>query len=362
MSAQPTLLGSRGLVLRGAVRTECKALPPQMGNWKKRLPTIAEDGEELEDVSVRGLATASSTLSRPASTPSLALAMLPESLTDPLSIISNTDHASVVAQRLKDSSKTDRRQLFTWLLKALPALAVSEAGSKVAQVALEIAMGTDRDMITSGFHGSILNLCTSPHGREVVVTLVQNMPASCIEFVVNEIEGHCMEIACDKNGSCVLVAMTMHCSPAQIAKLGGELVDEAAQLSRHPRASSVIQNLLEYAPSECQTAIGQSLIPEAPKLAMHKPGSHVVEKALHYCDVEERQAMARVFLQANSPSAVVDVACSRCGSSILEEIAKSEFDTAEFRSQLSTALPRLGKSKFGRRVLVHFGLMSQTST
>jgi len=331
-------------------RTECKdQVLPKMGSWKKRLPTIAEDGDDL-------VAAAEVQPNLPAG--------LPESLTDPLSIISNTEHAAVVAQKLQDGNRTDRKQLLAWLLvpgllKALPAMVLSEAGSKVVQVALDISTGTDRMTIVSALHGSVLDLCASRHGHEVLVVLIRIMPAASIVFVADEIRGHCVEIARDRFGSSVLDAMTMHCSEAQIASLATEIKDEALALSRHPHGSCIIEKLLEYATSECGADISRRLMPDASRLAMRRQGSGVVEKVFRYCDDTEQQAMARAFLQADAPCAVVDVACSRCGSSVLEEIAKSQVFTIEFQSQLATALPRLRKSKYGRRALEHFGMKSQ---
>jgi len=328
--------------------------PQQMGSWKKRLPTIVEGIEDLEEVHC--LATTTLAESWHTSTSSRAIAGLPESLTDPLSIISNADCAAAVLQRLRDGSRAERRQLFIWLMKALPRLAISEAGCEVVTTALDVATGADRTMIASAFHGSVLNLCTSPHGNKVLVTLVQSMSVSSIEFVADEIAGCCARIARDRFGSLVLEAMTMHCSEDQVATLAAELVDDAVELSRHPHSSSFIQNLLEYGPPKCRKAIAERLIPEAPSLAMHHRGRFVVEKAFQHCEDEDHQAMAEAFLQAASPSAVPDVACSRHGSSILEEIAWSDVHTSAIRAKLSMALLRLGKSKYGRRVMVHFGL------
>jgi len=193
----------------------------------------------------------------------------------------------------------------------------------------------------------------------VLVTLVQSMSVSSIEFVADEIAGCCAKVTRDRFGSLVLEAMAMHCSEDQLAMLAAELVDDAVELSRHPHSSSVIQNLLEYGPPKCRKAIAKRLIPEAPLLAMHHRGRFVVEQAFQHCDNEDHQAMVKVFLQATSPIAVADVACSRHGSSILEEIAWSDVVTSEIRFKLSMALLRLGKSKYGRRVMVHFGLAPQ---
>lgn len=360
MSSTPTLLASRVLGYpRGTVgMTKCKAQPRQVGIWKKWLPTIAEvDCEESDEVRTRTAVVISAHYQTSTSTSSPRPPGLPESLTDPSSLAHNVSDAVAVVQRLKDGCKTDRNELLAWLLKALPALALTEAGGKVVQAALEVATGAKRTALTNEFHGSVLKLCMSPHGHQVLANLVQSMPVTAIGFVACEMTGQSVEMARHRFGCCVLEAMAMHCSEAQMAEVSAEIMEEAAELSRHPHGSSVIKHLLEYGNSECRAGIVQRLIPRIPLLAMHRTASHVVEKAFNCCSDEEQYSIAMALLRATAPISVVDVACSRCGSSILEEVASTNAFNTEFRSRLAAALPRLGQSKFGRRVVASFELM-----
>lgn len=148
----------------------------------------------------------------------------------------------------------------------------------------------------------------------------------------------------------------MHCPEAQMAELARELVQEAFELSRHPYGSSTIQHLLEYTTSAVRAAVVQRLIPEMPLLACSRMAGRVVEKAFNYSSDEEQHSIAMALLQAAEPVSLADVACSRCGSSILEEIANASTHTTEFQLQLASALPRLSQSKFGRRVIASFGV------
>merc|ERR1740117_1359771 len=95
---------------------------------------------------------------------------------------------------------------------------------------------------------------------------------------------------------------------------------------------------------------------------MHRTASHVVAKAFNYGSLADKHSIAKALLQASAPVSVADIACSRCGSSILEDVANIEAFLSEFRPSLVEALPRLGQSKFGRRVLTSFGLMAPRST
>lgn len=320
----------------------CKVALPQIGNWKKRLPTIEEAACEELDATI-------------ASPP-------PLSLSDPLRLAHNSCDAEAMVLRLKGCCKATRSQLFVWIGKALPTLALSEAGSKVVLAALEVAAGPERGMLTNEFQGSVLHLCASPFGAQVLVSVIQSMPTSAVAFVPQEMAGHSAEISRRRFGCDVLEAMTMHCSEAQMLSLAAELVQEASELARHPHGSSVIQHLLEYGNEGCRSAIIQHLLPEVPLFAMHRTASHVVEKAFNYGSLAEKQSIARAMLQASAPVSVADIACSRCGSSLLEDVANIEVFLGEFQPRLVEALPRLGQSKFGRRVLTSFRLMAPSST
>lgn len=149
----------------------------------------------------------------------------------------------------------------------------------------------------------------------------------------------------------------MHCSECQMAGLNEELVQQTVQLVRDPHGSSVMQHLLEYASAECRLSIVQHLIPSVSLLAMHRTASPVILKALN-CSRHARHSIIQAMLNGSATTSLVDVACSRCGSSILEELSLSNAYASEFHCQLSPALPRLVKSKFGRRVIASFKLMS----
>jgi len=230
--------------------------------------------------------------------------------------------------------------------------------SKVVQSVLEVATGSERTTVTQRFRGSVLKLSDSRSGHQVLVSLIQSMPVSAIGFVAAEMAGHAAEMARHRFGCCVLEAMTMHCSESQMAHLAAELEQEAPQLSRDAHGSSVIKSLLEYASLTCRANIVNCLVPEIAMLSMHRTASRVVEKALNCSSEEEQQSMATALMRVRTPASVADVACSRCGSWILQEMADRNICIDEFRARLLPALPRLARSKVGRRVVASFCLAS----
>merc|ERR1719329_530288 len=119
----------------GAARSaEGKARSPQTCLWKRRLSTIVElDCEESVAAKITSPMLVAGAAADSSQQPG-----------DPLSLASDAAAAAAMALRLKDARKIDRKKLLGWLLPALPALALSEAGSRVVQAALEVAIGSDR--------------------------------------------------------------------------------------------------------------------------------------------------------------------------------------------------------------------------
>jgi hypothetical protein len=283
------------------------------------------------------------------------------SVTEPFSIASNAGWADAVAARLKDACCSDRAPLLAWLCEGLPALAFTELGSGVVQLACRVAAGIERNVLTSKFQGSILDLCASPHGYQVLTTLVETMPVSAITFIARELTGKGGEIARSRFGYRVLEAMIMHCSESQMAGLIDEIIADTVQLSRHTYGNCVVQHLLEYGTDSCQSSIVRHMMPEMCSLAMDRTASHVVQKALDFSEVRQC-SIAMAMVQADNPISLADVACSRCGSSVLAELAQSASCAEDLRLELGKALPRLSRCKFGRRVVAKFDLTLSPGT
>merc|ERR1711879_545577 len=96
----------------------------------------------------------------------------------------------------------------------------------------------------------------------------------------------------------------------------------------------VLQQLLEYGSSEYRSAIIQKLMPDLPKLSVDRSAAHVVKQAFQFADQSEKQMLAHALLQASESISTVDIACSRGGSSILQEINFLGLCRTEFHIRL----------------------------
>lgn len=235
------------------------------------------------------------------------------------------------------------------LLDELDEKATNEGGFKKYAKA-----GSDRSMLVSQLEGSVIDLCMSPHGHQVLASVVETMPVSALGFVAAEMEGRGAMTARHRFGSRVLEVMIMHCLEAQMTELAKEIVFETVELSRDPHGNRVIQHLLEHGTGECRSEIIRRLQPDMPSLAADRTATRVVAKAFDFSNEQEQRLLAMSFLQPSSR--VADVACSRCGSSVLAQIANLGYCRAEFRVKLARDSRRLTPSKFGRRVLHSFDL------
>lgn len=314
----------------------------------KRLATIWEDVSEWDHVADRKMK-----LPKPS---------VPDAwtygLTDPLDLRECVADAEAVMASLKTGCQNDQRIICAWLGNSWVSLALSECGARIVQTALDVVAGIERTKLAAKFQGNVLALCESPYGHQVLISLIGSVLVTSIPFVAEEISGQAAQVAQSKFGCDVLGSMIMHYPQSHIASIAWEIVPETQALCRHAYGHIVIQRLIEYGCTACQSAVLQLLTHDLRLLAMDRTASRVVEKALECLGSEEQRFIALALLHTCRQASIADVACSRCGSSILGQLADADVCTREFRIHLSRAMSRLEKSKFGRRVIARFVLLA----
>lgn len=351
----PSLLSQRSLGIKAA-HSRAAA---QIGRPLRRLPAIIEADHEDEDEVLVNLFVPTSIPHPPRP------ACLPESVTEPLCLVTAASDADLVVAGLKEGNRIERSKLLAWLFQSRPGvaltLACSENGSQVLQAALEVAAGAERNMLVAELQGCVVDLATSQHGHEVLMRLIEVMPSSTTGFVIKELLGSCKTVARHRYGCHVLNLLIMHFSEEQMTEITEEVLQETIALSKHEHGSSVLQHLLEYGDVACQRRILQHLLPEVRMNAMDKIASHVLQQVLEYCESDVQLSLAYALLQFAKVS-LTDVACSRCGGAVLRKLADAGVCAGELRAHLAAGLARLHKSKYGRRVITAFGLSALPCT
>jgi len=286
-----------------------------------------------------------------------------EHLGDPLGLGESPRKSSEVLERLEHGSPTQRSQVLEWLLKAARPLALSKSGTRVVQRALEVAGGPGRDALVAELAPHAVELYESLHGNHVLTKVVEMMPSAALGPLIERlVERGPTAVARHRFGCRVMERLIEHCSETELGGLLDEIVAESGTLCRHPYGNFVVQHLLEHGTVRRQRDIMAQLLGSVPQLAMHRTASHVVQRALYYSEEEQRLAIVDAMLQAESPNSLVEVACSRYGSFVVEQLAGMRTPRSEevYRC-ISNGIPELVNSQFGIRVASRFGFEVQTA-
>lgn len=259
--------------------------------------------------------------------------------------------------RLDAAGRAERGQVLAGLLKVAKPLALSKHGCRVVQKALEVASSADRDGLVAELEPFVEELYDSPHGNHVLSKIVEVMPSAAIGFVVEKLVGKGTAVARHRFGCRVLERLIEHCDETQIGPLIEEIVAESGALCKHPYGNFVVQHLVEHSPPH-RAPILERMLEDLPVLAGHRTASHVVQKVMDYSDDEGKQAIVEALLRAESPQSLSEVACSRYGSFVVEQLAGMSEAGDEVKQSIAEHSDELSQSPFGKRVLERFGLVA----
>lgn len=268
------------------------------------------------------------------------------------------ERADQIVTKLTSGCRIDRQPILGRVVAVASTLALSEHGCRVIEAALGVVSGFERSELLTELQGSVVSLCQSKHGHQVMATVVEVMPPALVEFVIKEMVGTSVRLAQHRFASVVLDRVIIHCRESQTDELTEELIGEIDMLARHQYGSVVIQHLFEYGSPTRRARIIQHLLPLVLQLAMHRSGSNVLRRVLDYGEASDHHSIACELARASlSPVTLADIACSRSGSALLVEIADNDGCVVDdVRLRLFDVTPRLGSSKYGRRVLGRFGV------
>lgn len=248
-------------------------------------------------------------------------------------------------------------RLAQWLTPVIKRIALSREGCRVVQKVLETAGASSRDTLAKQLEPHIQELIGSPHGNHVVAKMVEIMPPGAVGFVIEAIQNNPAEIARHRFGCRILERLVEHCSEKQMSSVFDAVVFQAEPLCRHPYGNFVVSHLLEHGSSIRRVRILNQLLPTLPQLAMHRTASHVVQKAIDHSDEDGKRRLVERLLNAQSPNSLVDIACSRYGSFVVEDLANVNVGKEDMIRYLESGVDRLNASQFGKKVMDCFELV-----
>lgn len=276
---------------------------------------------------------------------------------NPMEFSESTKGACEVMNMLQIEDSGERRQLAAWLAIYARQLALSSQGCRVLQKAIEVVNSTDLNVLIKQLEPHVWELAQSPHGNFVLAKMIERMPPVSVTFVIDQLQGNASKIAQNKFGCRVLERLIEHCSEQQLADLVGELIADADVLSRHQFGNFVVQHLVEHGATPWRSSIVQRLLPCISALAMHRYASHVVQKAFNFSNDSMQAEIVEVFLQAECPNSLVDVACSRYGSYVVSQLARIPCTASRVRAHVWCKISFVQESHYGMRTIESLRLM-----
>eukprot|EP00439_Symbiodinium_sp_Y106_P071797 s2789_g13.t1 len=171
---------------------------------------------------------------------------------------------------LKAADPCRRKEALSFLAPALPSLAHAQQG--VIRAAIEVATSSDRPILLSAFRGSVLDLCQSKSGHEMLVQLIDSVPVFSLGFMVCEmIQNSKKLLSMHRYASNVMESMLLHFHPSQLVEISSKVVEAAPSLARDPHGSRVLQTLIEYGNPTCRELLFRKLLPEIAMLTSLRP-------------------------------------------------------------------------------------------
>lgn len=271
----------------------------------------------------------------------------------------NEDLCTQCCALLEKSAAEQEDAIAEWILPDVLEMALSQYGCRVVQKLLDKLRSHGRDRLVAKLGESTVALYESPNGNHVLTKAIEVMPSSALTLIIKQVESKGFwEVARHNFGCRVLERLIEHCKEDQMRDLIDKLVDSAPDLCRHKFSNFVIQHLLEHGEVHRRVAVVERLLPIMPYLSMHRTASHVVQQALNYSSKEAQIAIVHALLQAQGSFSIVEVAASRYGSYVVEELHHngSSWVVCEVRRRLLEAPVHLRGSAAFKRVAAKYQL------
>lgn len=259
-----------------------------------------------------------------------------------------------------DGGPSVREQLVRKLLPHFLELSLADCGCRVAQSLMEVLGPMEREEAMKQFRNKVRDLYTSRYANYVLAKVVEVLPPKNVDFIIDELAGSAASVARHRFGCRILERLIEHCPSDMIAGLVDEVVAEVEALSKHQFGNFVVKRLLEHGAEPCRDRLVQPLLPSLPALAKHRSASHVVQQALLCSDGERQTNMVHALLSSTSPT-LIELACTRYGSYVVEELCGVHANITGVRGHLWEYREMLVGSEFGRRVAERFGFIERQS-
>jgi hypothetical protein len=349
-----------------------------MGNYTEHFPAIAEPetskknetSKKINNCSVwsdpvpkKNLAPHSTTDSLSETPPDTSSQHGSES---PCSLLNSPDQCQEIVDKIDGYDGSEKHDLVQLYRKYLLKLSLSKHGSRVVQKLIEVAAGSDRDVIIEELAGHVCELYDSPHGNFVISRAIQVFPASKYTFILSALQGKgIVAVSKHKFGCRVVCRLLEHCNDDQINQFMGELLENIEPLAKHQYGNFVVQSIIEQGSSwqsSWRASVIFKLLQVFPSLCMDRSGSLVAQNVLETCDTQGivGEDVVNSAIERLNAENLLQVACHRYGSYVIEQLAsmQSSYPAARHSADiLAKGICELQSSDFSQKVVAAFELL-----
>eukprot|EP00927_Polykrikos_kofoidii_P081491 TRINITY_DN7892_c0_g2_i1.p1 TRINITY_DN7892_c0_g2~~TRINITY_DN7892_c0_g2_i1.p1 ORF type:complete len:519 (+),score=75.54 TRINITY_DN7892_c0_g2_i1:77-1558(+) len=292
----------------------------------------------------------------------------------PSELVESPARCVALSEKLKAANHSDKAELhrvIEWLLPVVHKLSLESHGCRLVQDAIIASTAPTQCLLLGKLEPHLQELSESPCGNHVLSRLIEYMPSAAIGPVVSWLEGRTPNgssrvsvVVRNRFGCRAIERMIEHCSERQLGVILDEVVADAVPLCRHPFGNLVVGHILEHGSHVMKHKILEHLMPVLGMLSMHRTGSFVVQKAFRFCSEQVQESMVALLLDLPRPESLLDVATSRYGSFVVEQIITESYapSISAVRQYFLEHFLVLVQTTHGCRVAVRCGFLGSSDT
>lgn len=239
-------------------------------------------------------------------------------------------------------------------------LAISKQGSRIVQAAITHGRSEDVSNIAQQLQGSIVDLYKNPNGNHVVTKTIEVHPPRSLRFIIDELlQDSVWKVARHQYGCRILERLLEHWESKDVEPLVEKLLDDPEPLCRHQFSNFVMQHIFEHGAEVWKDRIIEHIVGVLPDLCKHRTASHVVQRALAFGGEKIQSKLVLTLVHAEGKTSLVEIACSRYGSYVIEELASIQAHREVVFELLQNGVHQLESDPYGKRLISKFGLKTQ---
>lgn len=267
--------------------------------------------------------------------------------------------AACCLQQLESGVEEEQCVAIDALRSMVLALSFESQGCRVVQRAFEVASRSEVEELCLELHGHVRDAVESPHANHVVQKAVEVLPSAKTAFVPRELLGVAVLTACHRYGCRIICRIIEHPGSDERMALISELLDQTQELCRSLYGHHVIGHILEHGNLQHRKEIATAVLSGGVvRYAKNKHASYVLEKALELAHPDDQELLTTELL--HDPETLPMLAESQFGHHVVKALIKHAGKYSRTAlSYLAYATQRLEVTKYGRRLLEEFNLLSE---